>query len=189
MEAADKTLLLRGDEGTGWSRAWKIAFWARLGNGDHALKVLNGLLKPAFTYAMEYGMKGAGTYPNLFCAHPPFQVDGNLGATAAIAEMLLQSNSKNNIIQFLPALPSKTEWKDGSVKGICAPNGFEINLEWSDGEIKHAEILSKNGYDCFVLLPKGMNIYNKKGKKIKFRIIEKGIVSFKTNMNGKYFVR
>ena len=103
--------------------------------------------------------------------------------------MLLQSNSKNNIIQFLPALPSKTEWKDGSVKGICAPNGFEINLEWSDGEIKHAEILSKNGYDCFVLLPKGMNIYNKKGKKIKFRIIEKDIVSFKTNKNGKYFVR
>lgn len=189
LEAAEKSLLLRGDEGTGWSRAWKIAFWARVGNGDHALKVLNGLLKPAFTYKMEYGMKGAGTYPNLFCAHPPFQVDGNLGATAAIAEMLLQSNGKNNVIQFLPALPSTDGWKDGNVKGICAPNGFELNFEWSDGEMKNAEILSKNGYDCFVQLPAGMNIYNEKGRKIKLQKMEKDIVLFKTKKNRTYYMR
>lgn len=187
--AAEKTLLRRGDEGTGWSRAWKVNFWARLGDGDHALKVLKGLLQPAFTMDSVYKMKGAGTYPNLFCAHPPFQIDGNFGATAAIAEMLLQSNGTNNIIRFLPALPSAKEWSSGYIKGLCAPNGFEVGFDWNNGRLSKAVIHSKSGYDCYVQLPQGMSVYNAAGKKVKARTEKNNVVVFATVKNEKYFLR
>ena len=180
MNAAKKTLLQRGDKGTGWSRAWKVAFWARLGDGDHALKVLKGLLQPAFTNNGKYEMKGAGIYPNLFCAHPPFQIDGNFGATAAIAEMLMQSTGKDHVIRFLPALPSAKEWSEGTVKGLCAPNGFEVSFKWNDGKLNQAAIHSNSGYDCYVQLLNGMNVYDASGKKIKTKILQKGVVIFAT---------
>lgn len=189
LNAARTTLIRRGDEGTGWSRAWKVAFWARLNDGNHALKVLKGLLQPAFSTNGTYKIAGAGTYPNLFCAHPPFQIDGNFGATAAIAEMLMQSTGKNHVIRFLPALPSANEWSRGIAKGLCAPNGFEIDFKWSNSKLDEAEILSKSGYDCYLQLPKGMNVYDATGKKIKTTNLQHDVASFATNKGQRYFVK
>ncbi len=191
IEAAKKTLQLRGDEGTGWSRAWKINFWARIGDGDHAEKVLKALLMPAKGDSAHglVNRSGAGTYPNLFCSHPPFQIDGNFGATSAIAEMLLQSHGKEPQIRLLPALPTSEEWSEGSVKGLCARNGFEVDIKWSDSKVKEARILSKSGEDCYLELPNGMEVYNKSGKKMTFVRKGQNGVLFKTAVGQSYFVR
>lgn len=158
-EACKVSLNRRGDEGTGWSRAWKINFWARLHDGERAYKLFKNLLTPA----MVGDRVGAGTYPNMFCAHPPFQIDGNFGGTAGIAEMLLQSH--DGFIEVLPALPKA--WKTGYYKGLCAENGAVVDCYWENGKVTKVRIKSKIGGTYKVLLPDGTmkEITLKKGGK------------------------
>jgi alpha-L-fucosidase 2 len=153
--AARKTLEGRGDAGTGWSLAWKINMWGRLQDGDHAFKLL-------------YVLLSTKTLPNLFDNHPPFQIDGNFGATAAIAEMMVQSQLKtsdgNFEIQLLPALPKALP--EGSVKGLMARGGFEIDMTWKDGRLANARIKSKLGGKLHLRLNKLAVDYDTKAGEI-----------------------
>jgi len=142
-EACKTTLKHRGDGGTGWSRAWKINFWARLLDGDHSFLIVKNLITPTYRKIASTGNPG-GLYPNLFDAHPPFQIDGNFGATSGITEMLLQSHLTDDngdyILDILPALPSALP--KGKISGIKARNGFELSIEWVNGKLVQVAVKS-----------------------------------------------
>ncbi len=135
-EAAKKVLEQRGDGGTGWSLAWKINLWARLGDGEHALLLLDNQLKPVPSDCDTPDRPG-GSYPNLFCAHPPFQIDGNFGAVSGILEMLVQTDEEGNPV-LLPALPES--WREGRAEGIRLPGGKKISFAWQEGRVISSEI-------------------------------------------------
>jgi alpha-L-fucosidase 2 len=143
--AAARSLDVRGDDSTGWSEAYKVNLWAHLGDGNRALRLLDVLFKPASRDA-RLGHEWAGTYPNLFNAGPPFQIDGNFGATAGIVEMLLQSEVGD--IRLLPALPDA--WPLGQVSGLHARGDFVVDLRWQAGKLVEATVHAVRGGPCVV---------------------------------------
>lgn len=188
-DAVKKTLAIRGDDGTGWSRAWKINFWARLGDGDHALVLLKKLLDPVTDDGEKIVMHKGGTYSNLFCAHPPFQIDGNFGGTVGIIEMLFQSHGKEETIRLLPALPIDSDWQSGNMKGMHARGGFVVDFSWEKGKIMEGQITSNLGKSCSFLLPSGMKIKDARGKIIAENLGDQAdIFNFPTQAGETYLL-
>ncbi len=166
-EACRTTLGIKGDETTGWSKGWRINLWARLWDGNHAYKMFRELLNyvPPDDMKTNYS-RGGGTYPNLFDAHPPFQIDGNFGGAAAVIEMLLQSSE--NEIRLLPALPDA--WPEGEVKGICARGGFEVSMKWKNKKLIFVTITAKaDGKTQLVSGDRTMEVFLKKGETEKIK--------------------
>ena len=163
QKAAERSLEIKGDKTTGWSTGWRINLWARLHNAQQAYHIYQVLLTPIAPRGSKGSTwkewhKGGGTYPNLFDAHPPFQIDGNFGGTAGVCEMLMQSG--NGQIELLPAAPEA--WKEGSVSGLCARGGYEVAFEWKDGKVRDCSIKAKQNGTVTLL-------YNGQQKTIKIK--------------------
>jgi alpha-L-fucosidase 2 len=166
--------------------AWKINWWARLQEGNHAYKILKEGLTYIDPKLTKETMGGGGTYPNLFDAHPPFQIDGNFGATAGITEMLMQSHDGE--ISLLPALPD--EWKNGNVAGLRARGAFEVDITWKDGKLSEAAIQSEQGGNCRVrtsipVKVSGTTSKNASGINPNFLTQESGAPAYKKNDQAK----
>lgn len=180
--AARQSLVFRGDSGTGWSMGWKVNLWARLGDGDHAYRLLCNQLD--LVEGEETNYRKGGTYPNLMDAHPPFQIDGNLGATAGIAEMLLQSHGGE--ISLLPALPRA--WPAGCVQGLRARGGFEVEIAWENGELTRATIRSLIGSPCRIRTRQRIEVQaHAAGTGVIYP--EPLIAEFQTKPGGSYLIR
>jgi alpha-L-fucosidase 2 len=164
MKAARQSLIYRGDDGTGWSLSWKINFWARFLDGNHAYDMIKLLFRPVEIENTVY-TKGGGSYTNLFDAHPPFQIDGNFGAPAGMIEMLIQSQL--GTIDLLPALPDALP--TGKISGVCARGGFELAFEWQNGKLQKVKVLSKAGQKCHLnYAGKSVDFDTQKGKTYAF---------------------
>ena len=179
-QAARKSLEARGDVSTGWSMGWKVCSWARLLDGEHAYKLIQDQLTLTADTFLIFGAvkQTGGTYPNLFDAHPPFQIDGNFGCTAGIAEMLMQSY--DGFVYLLPALPGV--WKTGSVRGLVARGGFVIDIDWKNGKLTKAVVHSRQGGICRIRSNTPL-----KGKGLR-KTKEKDIYEIKTMANQEYTI-
>lgn len=185
-DAARVSLNWRGDGATGWSRAWKVACWARLNDGERAYNLLKKAQNITDVTVVSMDDNAGGMYGNLFCAHPSFQIDGNFGTTAAIAEMLLQNTVRG--IWLLPALPS--EWGKGRFCGLRAHGGFTIDAEWADGNIVKACVKSEAGGVCRLYLPSYVveDVRDNRGRKVKYKTKADGTTVFPTVAGRVYRV-
>jgi len=161
FDAARTSLNYRGDVSTGWSMGWKVNFWARLLDGNHARKLISDQLTLVDPAKGGYG-GGGGTYPNFFDAHPPFQIDGNFGCTSGITEMLLQSH--DGAIDILPALPD--DWEKGSISGLKVYGGFEVSFAWENNKVQKITIKSNLGGNCRIRVPNELNLVGGKALKV-----------------------